>query len=768
MLPFLFLGLAGSALAQQTASQWSDPDTGITFWGITDATYGVQYGLVFPPADAGSTEFIGSIVAPIDAGWVSITPTSSMLKTLLLVAWNNDGEVVNSARHATSYSVPTILEGPIITTLPSTSVNATHWKWVYRCQNCTTWDGGSFDPTSSGAAAWAYGETAVTDPTDSASTFTRHDEYGIFSFDFSAAHVAAEDYDNWAEGGTGAPTATPTTTATATATTSAGPTVAPTPYDYIIVGAGPGGLIAADRLTEAGYDVIVLERGGPSTWETGGRYAPEWANGEPYTKFDIPGTFESMFTDTAFWWCKDVAPFAGCLVGGGTSINGGLYWYPHDSDFAEENGWPASWTNHNEYTAKLKERLPSTDAPSTDGKRYLEQVHDVVGQLLDSQGYESITINDAPNSKDHVYGYSAFNFQDGKRAGPVATYLRTAKERDNFRLAQYTLALNVERNGSAITGVRTNDSSIGPDGVIPLNAGGRVILSAGSFGSPRILFRSGIGPEDMIERVAADSTASQWLPDEEDWIDLPVGENVSDNPSVNLVFTHPSVDSYNNWANVWDDPNEDDVAQYLADQSGIFAQSSPRLNFWRSYQGSDGITRYLQGTSRPGASSWSDTFPFNQTQMFTITAYLSTGIQSRGRIGINSALTGRSLTDPWLVDSVDKEVLLQGLTDIVSGIANVSDLVLVTPDNTTTIEEYLDAYGTSNMGSNHWVGSNSIGSVVDENLKVKETDNLFVVDASIIPSITMGNPQGAIMSMAEQGIAKIMALSGGPSLRRRR
>lgn len=74
--------------------------------------------------------------------------------------------------------------------------------------------------------------------------------------------------------------------------------------------------------------------------------------------------------------------------------------------------------------------------------------------------------------------------------------------------------------------------------------------------------------------------------------------------------------------------------------------------------------------------------------MFTITAYLSTGIQSRGRIGINSALTGRSLTDPWLVDSVDKEVLLQGLTDIVNGIANVSDLALVTPDNTTTIEEY--------------------------------------------------------------------------------
>ncbi len=29
------------------------------------------------------------------------------------------------------------MEGPILTNLPSTKVNETHWKWVYRCENCT-------------------------------------------------------------------------------------------------------------------------------------------------------------------------------------------------------------------------------------------------------------------------------------------------------------------------------------------------------------------------------------------------------------------------------------------------------------------------------------------------------------------------------------------------------------------------------------------------------------------------------------------------------
>ena len=38
----------------------------------------------------------------------------------------------------------------------------------------------------------------------------------------------------------------------------------------------------------------------------------------------------------------------------------------------------------------------------------------------------------------------------------------------------------------------------------------------------------------------------------------------------------------------------------------------------------------------------------------------------------------------------------------------------------------------------------------------------FVVDASIIPALMMGNPQGALMSAAEQAIVKILALSGGP------
>ena len=93
---------------------------------------------------------------------------------------------------------------------------------------------------------------------------------------------------------------------------------------------------------------------------------------------------------------------------------------------------------------------------------------------------------------------------------------------------------NVVRNGSQILGVQTNDTTIGPNGFVPLTPNGRVVLSGGAFGSSRILFQSGIGPTDMLQIVQSDPTAAAALPPQSQWIDLPVGYNAQDNPSINV------------------------------------------------------------------------------------------------------------------------------------------------------------------------------------------------------------------------------------------
>ena len=133
-------------------------------------------------------------------------------------------------------------------------------------------------------------------------------------------------------------------------------------------------------------------------------------------------------------------------------------------------------------------------------------------------------------------------FQNGKRAGPVATYLQTALARPNFTLRTNVLVSNVVRNGAQITGVQTNDPTLGPNGFIPLTKNGRVILAGGSFGTPRILFQSGIGPSDMISLVQGNSDAASRLPPKDQFINLPVGFNAADNPSINVSRIHFQLD----------------------------------------------------------------------------------------------------------------------------------------------------------------------------------------------------------------------------------
>lgn len=75
----------------------------------------------------------------------------------------------------------------------------------------------------------------------------------------------------------------------------------------------------------------------------------------------------------------------------------------------------------------------------------------------------------------------------------------------------------------------------------------------------------------------------------------------------------------------------------------------------------------MQGTARPGGSP-STNYTYNTTAFFTITFYLSQGITSRGRIGINSDLKGFPVVQPWFQDPLDQQTLVAGIKDAIAGI----------------------------------------------------------------------------------------------------
>ncbi|ELU43981.1 cellobiose dehydrogenase [Rhizoctonia solani AG-1 IA] len=491
-------------------------------------------------------------------------------------------------------------------------------------------------------------------------------------------------------------------------------------FDYIVVGSGPAGIVVADRLSEAGKKVLLIERWPQYCRNRRDRHAPV------LTRFDIPGAFESFYDITAgipYFWCRDLPALGGCIIGGGAAINSMLYWYPQDEDFATSNNWPVGFQNIAPYVSKLHNRLPSTDVPSPDGKRYLTQVYDVFKGVLDAQGYQSITINNQRNKKDKIYGYSS---QRGTRTGPMGTYLQTALARPNFKLLAYTKALAVARNGSTITGVHTNNTE-------GMRYTDEVWLKGSCSALCSCIIWSGIGPADSLANVEATPESAPYLPPRSTYLDLPVGYNLQDNPSVSLVFSHPSVNAYQNFRPVWFNPNLTDAKQYVESQSGVLAQTSPRINWWKKYVGSDSKVRWMQGN----VVSWSRY------------SFFWKSINNQTRVTLT--------TTPWLTDPIDREVLITATKDVISTYQKVPGLELRYPNlNSTTIE---DLVSTTVGGSNHWIGStragtNSSTSVVDANLKV--WDNLFVVDAGVFPGMPVGNPTASIMVMAEMAAAKLL------------
>lgn len=89
-------------------------------------------------------------------------------------------------------------------------------------------------------------------------------------------------------------------------------TVAPSQtYDYIVIGSGAGGLVMADRLSESGASVLLLEKGPLSSGRYNGTMKPSWLEGTNLTRFDVPGLFNQIWHDSAGVACDDTGVMAG-------------------------------------------------------------------------------------------------------------------------------------------------------------------------------------------------------------------------------------------------------------------------------------------------------------------------------------------------------------------------------------------------------------------------------------------------------------------------
>jgi cellobiose dehydrogenase (acceptor) len=769
---------------------YTDPDSGIEFGAWTNPRNTMKIGFSFPAnaLTVDAKDYIGVLeCATPDAraeGWCAISLGGSMNTKLLVVAYPNGDEVITDLKWATGYANPLPYTGNAEISQISSSVNATHFRVVYKCQNCLTWsqDGSSgalLTTASYYYLGWAHGTSAPANGACADNTvLAQHDTFGLWG-GTPGANLNHAEFSTWwstpsevKEGNCGG---TPTSTTSSSIPSSTAPPVGsgtPVPtgtaYDYIIVGSGAGGIPIADKLSEGGKKVLLIEKGPASSGRYNGKLKPEWLEGTNLTRFDVPGLCNQIWKDATGVACRDTDQMAGCVLGGGVAVNAGLWWKPNpvDWDYNFPSGWKSS--DVKAATDRVFSRIAGTTVPSVDGKKYYQEGFNVLSNGLKSGGWQATEHNSSPGSKNRTYGAGPFMFSGGERGGPLATYLSTATKRNNFQLWTNTQVNRVVRNGGHVTGVEVeNYNSDGYRGTVNLSATGRVILAAGTFGSPKILYRSGIGPKAQIDNVK-NSTEGKTLIDSKQWIiNNAVGSNLEDHTNTDIVISHPDVVHYD-FYKAWDSPIPADKDAYLKKRSGILAQAAPNIGplFFDEVRGADNIVRSIQYTARVEGNA---NVPDGKAMV--ISQYLGRGAVSRGKMAITTSLNTVVSEIPYLRDNNDREAIIKSLENLQKTLVKVPGLKIEWPANGTTMREHVETMivATGNRRANHWIGTNKIGtkdgrltggdSVVDLNTKVYGTDNLFVVDASIFPGMVTTNPSAYIVIASEHAAAKINALT---------
>ncbi|ETS78784.1 hypothetical protein PFICI_08637 [Pestalotiopsis fici W106-1] len=760
-------GLAQLAAAAVKTTAYTDSNTGIDFQTYFDTTTGYSFGMAIP--EDATTDFIGQMVVPLTdgAGWGALAMGPGMTGRLLLVAWPNGEEVVSSFRYTSAYSTPDVYTNSTLSALPianGTFINSTHLSYTFVCEGCVIGGSTTFDfSADTGALGYAVSSSNPTTPSDSSTALVYHDlGANIYVANFTAAQSA--QYATWASygsavsttpstGGSNSTNSTTPTTGSGSNSTISTPTTFNTTYDVIVVGGGTSGIIAAERLAESGVNVLLIERGPANTVSLGSSQGLSW--NDTLTPYDVPALGSSLSTLSGTKFCSDTASTAGCLLGGSSSVNGLNFIHPPAHDFER---WPTGWNwdSISEAADRLYSRNPGTTQPSADGKHYDDLAYTTWSSYLSQQGWSEVDSIESPDEKHAVFSRPAWSISNHLRAGPARTYMPFAEQLDTFTLRLETNVIQVLRTGSTVTGVLTQATD-GSTQIINLNTNGKVVLASGALSTPRVLWNSGIGRSDALSIVQS-GTSGVSLPDSADWIDLPVGHNLMDHAQVPLQFkAAPTFEAFD-FSGLASSPNSTDLDLY-EQGAGTITQAAQRMHIWTSANGTDGVTRYLQGT----ISAMAD-------DTVTVKVFLTHGATSRGELGISSSGSTVLNTKPWLTTNEDMAVysdFIQSLLDMTSSNSSIAS------GNSTHTLSYSTSGATpssiisaSLVSGDHWVGSARMGTddgrqngtaVVDLDTRVYGTDNLFVVDASIHPDLPTGNTQAIIMIVAEQAAAKISA-----------
>ncbi|EMD85761.1 hypothetical protein COCC4DRAFT_34694 [Bipolaris maydis ATCC 48331] len=586
-------------------------------------------------------------------------------------------------------------------------------------------------------------------------------------------------------------------------------------YDFVLVGAGSASCLIASRLSQQLPDhrILVLEAG-------------EHIRNDP--KVQTPGLATRLLSDPAYDWRYSSAPEPGLnnrkvdhprgkLVGGSSAINSHSVVFPnhewHDrvaeellSDAGREEWGSRGMSDcYRRWQAeqsgpKVDDDGVSLDRVQTSYPRTWDLLQNRWVEAFEELGCPTRATGFTESSAGAINVTNAIDSSKGERSHAGTAYLEPALKRGNVTL----------KTGAKVDKI-TFDEALAADGKLSARgvlytykgeehfvSGREIILGAGTFESPLILERSGIGSKKILADASIPVLyelpgVGENLQDHlncglscETQDDIPTRDEIMRNPELQKAALLEYEKSHTGRVSegaaysfaftplqMLETPSE---TQELIDivEHWVKNESNPSLKTQYSI-----IQKTIESPKEATATSFmlrtqrhkdADSLPKGTPSVvdgnyITVVAMLAHPF-SRGSCHISPGSSDQpEIKFSYLAHPLDTEILARHLRLIERLFQKPTFAAMTKPDGrrlprsfphpVTSLEDAKEILPINSATNYHPCGTCSmmredIGGVVDEQLAVYGTKNVRICDASVLPIIPRGNILTAVYAFAEK------------------
>ena len=527
-----------------------------------------------------------------------------------------------------------------------------------------------------------------------------------------------------------------------------------------MVGGGTAGCVVAGRLAEdPSLSVLLVEAGGS----------------DRHLFSRVPAASGAAVYSTRFNWMYEVEPdstragkvdnwWSGLRLGGGSAINGMMFIRGHRDDYDRWSdlgcaGW--DFASVLPYFRRMETNRRGQDEwRGGQGPHSVEDLNvrsPLTQAWVKAAQQAGIPRSDDLNGANHEgVDYVQVAQRKGWRESAATAYLHPLRKRTNLRVQLKSRVTRVLFDGRKAGGIEfTREGSGGPERA---TARAAVIMCAGAIASPKILQLSGIGNEPALSQSGISCITH--LPG--------VGKNLQEHTGIRYAF---EVNGEPLGSSTGPLHNLVQLFRFLVNGKGLLTTPIAHAHaFVRTRE--EYKSPNIQVTMAPFHIEIGENSAVLSRQKIAGGAVGLMQTQSRGDVALRSPdpLDPPRIHYPMLASADDIEQLIDACRiarKITEQPAFAGSLArwLDPADKVFTGDELRQYVMDTAFPMYHPVGTCRMGSdtgaVVDPELKVRGVDGLWVIDASIMPTLVTGNTNATVVMIGEKGAELVRAVLKG-------